>query len=317
MRAVASITPSRYTGSGKSGPSDSLPLVSVIITSYNQRRFVLESASSAQRQTYSNRELIVVDDGSTDGSLELLKPLSGVHVISKSNRGVSAARNRGFQESSGEYIVFLDGDDRLAPDAVHAHVQEIRRKTCAGLVFGARGLIDSQGSVGSKPYLCFPRRDYFRMFLECNPIQCPAAAMFSREALLLAGPFDSDVEPAKDYDMFLRVSYSFHVIRHPAVIAEYRKHGESASQRRDIMVRSSLAVLNKTRRTFQLTKAEVRSLRRGLARFKATYEDSFRYKGAAFKRLWYRLQALKHLDIREMNRGHLEAFLFLTPAALF
>lgn len=299
MRAVASITTSRYAEAGKTGPY-SMPLVSVIITSYNQRRFVLESIYSAQRQTYPNTEVIVVDDGSTDGSLELLKPLHGVQVISQSNRGVSAARNRGFQESSGEYIVFLDGDDRLAPDAVHAHVQAIRRETAAGLVFGARGLIDSQGSVVSKPYLCFPRRDYFRMFLECNPIQCPAAAMFSREALLLAGPFDADMEPAEDYDMFLRVSYSFHVLRHPAMIAEYRKHGESASQRRDIMLRSSLAVLYKTRRTFQLTKAEVRSVRTGLARFKAAYEVTSPHNGVAFRRLWYRLHALRYLDIPEL-----------------
>jgi glycosyltransferase involved in cell wall biosynthesis len=102
----------------------SYPLVSVIIPYYKQERFVAETVSSVTRQTYPNLEIIVVDDGSPVPASSVLPGGNDVQILRTVNRGCPAARNFGFQRSSGEYLVFLDSDDRLSPGALEAHVAD-------------------------------------------------------------------------------------------------------------------------------------------------------------------------------------------------
>ena len=92
-----------------------LPLVSVIITSYNQARFLSDAIESVLTQTYSQFEMVVVDDGSTDNASEVVARYPGVRYMRQDNQGLSAARNTGLRESNGAYLVFLDADDRLLP----------------------------------------------------------------------------------------------------------------------------------------------------------------------------------------------------------
>src|SRR5438874_6230903 len=93
-------------------------LVSVIIPCYNQAHFLHEAIQSALAQTYSHREILVVDDGSADNTAEVTAGFAGIRYIRQENSGVSTARNTGLRESRGEYLIFLDADDRLLPDAV-------------------------------------------------------------------------------------------------------------------------------------------------------------------------------------------------------
>ncbi|MBE9209049.1 glycosyltransferase family 2 protein [Nostoc sp. LEGE 06077] len=101
------------------------PLVSIIIPCYNAASWIGETLESALNQTWKNTEIIVVDDGSTDASLEITKKFifRGIKVISQTNRGASAARNRGFQESQGGFIQYLDADDLLAPDKIERQLK--------------------------------------------------------------------------------------------------------------------------------------------------------------------------------------------------
>ncbi len=94
------------------------PLVSILIPCYNAEAWLAQTLESALAQTWSPTEIIVVDDGSKDRSLEIAKAFEprGVKVISQHNQGASAARNRAFQESQGDFIQYLDADDLLAPD---------------------------------------------------------------------------------------------------------------------------------------------------------------------------------------------------------
>ncbi|MEA5566120.1 glycosyltransferase family 2 protein [Anabaena sp. UHCC 0399] len=100
-------------------------LISIIIPSYNAAPWIEETLKSALAQTWKNKEIIVVDDGSTDNSLQIAKKFIslGVKVISQNNRGASAARNRGFQESQGDFIQYLDADDLLAPDKIEKQLE--------------------------------------------------------------------------------------------------------------------------------------------------------------------------------------------------
>ena len=94
-----------------------MKLVSVIIPLYNARRYVAQAIESALNQTYSNVEVIVVDDGSTDDPLEVISKYP-VRVIRQDNQGVSAARNTGIREATGEFIVTLDADDAISPEYI-------------------------------------------------------------------------------------------------------------------------------------------------------------------------------------------------------
>ncbi|OCQ94479.1 glycosyl transferase family 2 [Nostoc sp. MBR 210] len=101
------------------------PLVSILIPCYNAAPWVAETLESALQQTWKNIEIILVDDGSTDGSLTVAKKFEprGVKVISQTNRGASAARNRAIQEAKGDFIQYLDADDLLAPDKIELQMQ--------------------------------------------------------------------------------------------------------------------------------------------------------------------------------------------------
>src|ERR1700722_9202668 len=93
------------------------PLVSVVIPCYNSERYLAEAIESVRRQTYPRTEIIVIDDGSTDGTARIARS-SPVHYFYQPNSGISAARNRGLLHCHGEYVLFLDHDDCLLPKAI-------------------------------------------------------------------------------------------------------------------------------------------------------------------------------------------------------
>jgi len=128
------------------------PLVSVVIPVYNCERYVAEAVRSVLAQRLDHVELIVVDDGSTDGSLDVLDPLRDrVRVIRQDNNGVASARNRGLAAARGEYVAFLDADDWWASSRLAAQFAAIAAFPDAGLIltdFGVRGPIGPELESG-------------------------------------------------------------------------------------------------------------------------------------------------------------------------
>jgi glycosyltransferase involved in cell wall biosynthesis len=279
------------------------PLVSIILSYYNETRFIAEAVESAKSQTYKNIEVIVVDDGSTEQAHQHLLAIAGVKVIRQANGGVSSARNRGISESRGDYIVFLDHDDRLMPNAVSSHLEALKIKPDAGLIFAARRDIDVHGNAAALPYICAPRRNYFHSFLEANPIHCPASAMVSRDALERVGGFDSNVEPGDDYDLYIRIAREFPVLRHTALVAEYRIHGSAVSQDGRKMYASTERVLNKVKATMPLTPKEQKILNAGYGRAGAYFlgGEGWRHKA---RLLYYRMRSLSQSSFLEILRGN-------------
>ena len=181
-----------------------MPLVSVIIPCYNQGHFLGEAIRSTLDQTYPRIEIVVVDDGSDDRTPEVARSYSGVRYIRQDNQGLSAARNAGFAFSRGEYVVFLDSDDRLHPEAVATNLAILDRERDAALCFGRTVCFHPDGRtypvatrVGAEPYLDLLRR---------NLIICPGSAMYRRRVLDSVGGFDPSLNPAADYDMYLRIA---------------------------------------------------------------------------------------------------------------
>src|ERR687885_795015 len=101
-------------------------VVSVVIPCYNQAHFLGEAIESVLAQSYPHFEIVVVDDGSTDNTSEVAARYPGVRCIRQNNQGVAAARNTGIRESNGSYLVFLDADDRLLPEALEVGLEQLK-----------------------------------------------------------------------------------------------------------------------------------------------------------------------------------------------
>src|SRR5919112_3168501 len=121
-------------------------LVSVIIPSYNHAHYLGEAIESVLSQSYRNFEIIVVDDGSTDNTSEVASHYEEVRLVRQENRGLAGARNSGLAEAEGEYLVFLDADDRLLPRALEVNLTELAAHPQCALVAGYQWLIEADGS---------------------------------------------------------------------------------------------------------------------------------------------------------------------------
>src|SRR6266436_3475630 len=122
-------------------------LVSVIIPCYNQAHFLHEAIDSVLAQTYSNREILVVDDGSSDATAAVARSYPHVRYVYQENAGPSAARNTGLKQTRGEYLVFLDADDRLLPEALEVGVDCLRQRSKCAFAFGRCRFVTADGSM--------------------------------------------------------------------------------------------------------------------------------------------------------------------------
>ena len=129
------------------GEEESPPLVTVVIPCYNQAHFLGEAIGSVLNQSYRNFEIIVVDDGSTDNTSEVASHYEEVRLVRQENRGLAGARNRGLGEANGEFLVFLDADDRLLPGALEAGLGRFEANPECAFVSGQARRIAEDGTL--------------------------------------------------------------------------------------------------------------------------------------------------------------------------
>lgn len=222
-----------------------LPTVSVVIPCYNQGQFLGEAVRSAVSQEGCRTEVVVVDDGSDQEICTCEDAASGVRCIRQGNRGVAAARNAGLASSTGEFLVFLDADDRLTPGGIAAGLAELERRPEAACAIGLCQVIGSDG--GPRPFKQqqFADPDPYRALLAANFVWMPAQAIYRRAALLRHGGFDTAVPACSDYDLYLRIARSDLMVCHEAVVADYRQHDANMSGNGVLMLRSAVAVLER------------------------------------------------------------------------
>jgi glycosyltransferase involved in cell wall biosynthesis len=243
-------------------------LVSVIIPCYNHSRFLGEAIESALRQSEPH-EIIVVDDGSTDETAAVAARYD-VRYVHQQNSGLSAARNRGLCESAGAFLVFLDADDRLLPDALTAGVRELNAHPECAFVFGGfrhiglHGLPVEMSWVPDEPGL-------YNTLLHYNHVGCPATVMYRRHVFDSVGGFDAAFNPAEDYELYLRIARKFPIRRHPVCVAEYRKYGFSMSSDASRMLRAILRVQRSQFRHVRRCEADLQALKRGMTGNRAHY----------------------------------------------
>ena len=223
-------------------------LVSVIIPCYNQARFLPEAIESTLAQSYTRREVIVVDDGATDDTAQVAaRYYPSVRCVRQRNQGLSAARNTGLRASTGDYVVFLDADDRLLPGALEIGAACLDAHPLAAFTVGRHRRIAEDGTP--LPTRRRPRVDsdhYVSLIRRCW-IAMPATVMYRRARLVQAGAFDARKRCAEDYEVYLRLARSFPVIDHYAEVAEYRQHAGTLSRNAERMLVATLDVLSRHR----------------------------------------------------------------------
>jgi len=184
-------------------------LVSVIIPCFNAEMWLREAIDSCLQQTYPEIEIVVIDDGSTDNSLEIIKSYGDKLIWeSGSNRGGNYARNRGLALSSGEYIQYLDADDYILPEKIEREVRFLE-ETRADVVYGdwryKRHLPDGT-SVLEDIKVCGPKEDFLESLLADDRWVPPVALLFTRAAVANISGWDESLKVGQDRDFFIALA---------------------------------------------------------------------------------------------------------------
>jgi glycosyltransferase involved in cell wall biosynthesis len=223
------------------------PLVSVVTPCYNQAHFLRDAIESILAQTYRRIELVVVDDGSLDNTAAVVADYPLVRCVRQENRGVAEARNVGFGATNGEYVLFVDADDRLAPDAVQAHLRCFAEHSSAGFVVGAIEQITDDGSYRGRPHSPVLESEQYEHLLRANHIANTIAVMFRRSVFEALGGFTGYFSPAEDYEFLLRAARAFPSAHHSSVVAYYRRHATNTSRKGVIMLQAMRRVMRSQR----------------------------------------------------------------------
>jgi glycosyltransferase involved in cell wall biosynthesis len=254
----------------------SLPLVSVIIPCYNQAEFLGEALDSVFRQTHPRVEIIVVDDGSKDTPSRVTEGYEGVHIIRQANKGPAAARNSGLRASTGQYLVFLDADDRLLPDAIEVGLRHLNARPDCAFVSGRCRYIAADGSAIASPPQRVVLEEHYKMLLHRNFILSGSSVLHRRECLESVGGYNPAprLKGAEDYDLYLRLARIYPVYCHAAVVTEYRQYDQSGAN-----------VSNNVSGMFQATLTALRTQRRFLKKNEA-YRKVYRQGISHKQHLW-------------------------------
>ncbi|SEK28255.1 glycosyltransferase family 2 protein [Nitrosovibrio tenuis] len=236
----------------------SQPTVSVIIPTYNCESYIVETLESILDQTFKNIEIIVVDDGSTDRTCQIVSSYGAlVRLVTQSNSGVCAARNRGIREAAGRYLCLMDHDDYWFPDKLALQLEEMDAHPEVGLVYStfiwwwpdADGTFPDPGSYRVQPYPAgideeFSGWIYHLLLLDCWVLT--SSALIRAEVFDKCGVFDESLPYSEDWDLWLRISREYPFIKVKKPLTLYRQHPRQGNliprntdYRTELLVRSA------------------------------------------------------------------------------
>ena len=209
------------------------PLVSIVTPCLNAARYLEAAIESVLRQDYPNIEYIVVDGGSTDSTLDVLKRYgSQIEWVSEPDRGTADAVNKGFERSRGSIFGYLHADDLLLPGAVAAAVEALESSPDAAGVYGEAWWIDEHGSRVAR----YPVRDFLPHQLESECFICQPASFLRREAFLNLGCLDPTLQLTFDYEFWMRLAHVYQLKHIDQTLASSRMHraNKSLGQRQEV-----------------------------------------------------------------------------------
>jgi glycosyltransferase involved in cell wall biosynthesis len=218
-------------------------LISVIIPAYNAERTILETVKSVQKQTFSDFELIVINDGSTDQTLELVQSFEDerLKIFSYKNAGLPVARNRGISHATGEFIAFLDADDLWTPDKLELQLAALKQHPEAGLAYSWTCNMQE----GKCVHIVEPRFEgnVYANLLLWNFISNGSNPLIRRQVIESVGEFESTLQSGEDWDYWLRIAVRWSFIVVPKVHILYRLSSNSMSSKLEVMKAAGITVL--------------------------------------------------------------------------
>lgn len=231
--------PARYRGQAKSPHGHSVPMVSIYIPAYNAEGTIATAILSALDQTYSDLEVCIVDDGSTDATAEVVRQTFGgdprVRLLSQPNGGIGAASQAAVTMCRAPFIGQLDSDDLLKPNAVKRLLPILRKDPRIGVVYSSSELIDKEGLPAGNAYE-FP--EYNRYHLMYGMIVHHFKLFRARDWYRTDG-FALDIENAVDFDMYLKMAEVTEMLHIPEKLYQYRRHETSTSRAKHGMQRAN------------------------------------------------------------------------------
>ena len=278
-----------------------MPRVSVIITAYNHRQYILDALDSVFAQSYKDIEVIVVDDGSIDDTAIILErhiKNCDIRYIFQENQGVAAARNRGASLAHGEYLAFLDDDDKWPEDKLEwqVAVMDAANTVVVGGAHDRDRHILLNRSAGVNDYRTLPTNAFFKS----NPFGSPGQTLIRRTAFETVGGFDKEIWGVDDLDIWIRLSRIGEVRKYSKLALFYRVHTSNASHNHDRMALNLKKVICKN--SYIEGRENVRKLDRLGHRY------LFNYSGK--KMLWRAGASLFSGDFKKALSIYLDAIKF-------
>jgi glycosyltransferase involved in cell wall biosynthesis len=210
------------------------PIASVVMPAYNTASWVHEAIQSVVSQTFTDWELVVVDDGSTDGTGDVTLSIKDgrIRIIRQNHLGTAAARNAAIEATSGQYVAFLDSDDLWLPTMLEQHVRVLDHRPEVDLAFCWSAIIDEAGVTTRHMLKAAAGPTSFEDILTTGAISNGSCVVVRRQALEGAGPFDTNLRAATDFDMWLRIALlrADNVWCVPEALTKYRRRMGQATK---------------------------------------------------------------------------------------
>ena len=244
----------------------------MVIPCFNQAEFLRDAIQSVLSSGGGDCEIIVIDDGSTDGTAAVARDFGpAIRYVRQSNRGLPDARNAGLTEATGDGVLFLDADDRLVSGALAAGVLALQENQAAAFAAGRYRTITEEGKPFAEPEPMSPRQDWYAALLRRNVFGMPGVVMYRRTVLIEEGGFDRRLLSCEDYDVYLRLTRAHPIAYHDAIVGEYRLRRGSMSSNSARMLSTAIRVLRSQPRAALNTSERRDAYREGLAYWRGYY----------------------------------------------
>jgi glycosyltransferase involved in cell wall biosynthesis len=208
-----------------------MPLISVIIPVYNGESTIRETLESVLRQSFQNFEIIIINDGSTDHTLEIVNSIKDVRIkiFSYLNSGLSVSRNRGLGHAKGEYITFLDADDLWTSDKLEVQLRTLKQAPEAALVYSWSDRIDEYSKPIGKGGHISVNGNALPYLLLTDILENGSNPLIKAEIFSSVGPFNECLLAAEDWELWLRIAARYPFVSVPKSQVLYRISSSSLS----------------------------------------------------------------------------------------
>ena len=221
--------------------------ISVIIPTYNSEKTIKKTIESVLKQTFADFELIVINDGSEDRTLDIISQFNDprVKVFSYPHAGGNISRNRGLEAAVGTLVSFLDADDIWTPDKLARQLQALQENESAKVAYSWTDYIDENGEFLRSGMHITANGDIYKQLFVANFLENGSNPLIYREALITLGGFDESLNASQDWDMWLRLAHKYNFIAVPSVQILYRISPGTVSSNLARQEKSSLLVLER------------------------------------------------------------------------